>query len=358
MHYRYLAAPLAVGAALLFAGGAQAHGLSRQAVYTQTNSAAGNAVQVLARGDDGRLVPAGSYATGGLGTSAGLGSQGAVALSDNGRVLLAVDAGSNDVAAFRVERGGLQLVGRVPSRGVFPVSVAVHGHDAYVLNAGGVANVAVFRLSDKGVLTPRFVGRAPLSTLNAGAAQVAVAPSGKALVVTEKATSQLETFPLRRGIPGDPVVTPSSGPTPFGFAFDRRGTAVVSEASNSTASSYRLARDGGLRLISASVPTLQGAACWVAITPDGRFAYTGNAATGSITGFAIARDGALTRLAADGRSASTPRPNDLAIAGGYLYAINPNVGTVTAYRIAADGSLDALPAVTGLPTGLAGLAAA
>jgi 6-phosphogluconolactonase (cycloisomerase 2 family) len=273
-------------------------------------------------------------------------------------VLLAVDAGSNDVAAFRVERGGLQLVGRVPSRGVFPVSVAVHGHDAYVLNAGGVANVAVFRLSDKGVLTPRFVGRAPLSTLNAGAAQVAVAPSGKALVVTEKATSQLETFPLRRGIPGDPVVTPSSGPTPFGFAFDRRGTAVVSEASNSTASSYRLARDGGLRLISASVPTLQGAACWVAITPDGRFAYTGNAATGSITGFAIARDGALTRLAADGRSASTPRPNDLAIAGGYLYAINPNVGTVTAYRIAADGSLDALPAVTGLPTGLAGLAAA
>jgi 6-phosphogluconolactonase len=358
MHYRFLAAPLAVGAALLFAAGAQAHGLSRQAVYTQTNSAAGNAVQVLARGDDGRLAPAGSYATGGLGTSAGLGSQGAVALSDNGRVLLAVDAGSNDVASFRVERGGLELVGRVPSRGEFPVSVAIHGHDAYVLNAQGVANVAVFRLSDNGVLTPRFGGRAPLSTLNAGAAQVAVAPSGKALVVTEKASSQLETFPLRRGIPGDPVVTPSSGPTPFGFAFDRRGTAVVSEASNSTASSYRLAPEGGLRLISASVPTLQGAACWVAITPDGRFAYTGNAATGSITGFAIARDGALTRLVADGRSASTPRPNDLAIVDGYLYAINPNVGTVTAYRIAADGSLDALPAVAGLPTGLAGLAAA
>ena len=60
MHYRFLAAPLAVGAALLFAAGAQAHGPSRQAVYTQTNSAAGNAVQVLARGDDGRLTPAGT----------------------------------------------------------------------------------------------------------------------------------------------------------------------------------------------------------------------------------------------------------------------------------------------------------
>jgi 6-phosphogluconolactonase len=358
MPRRFFAAPIAVGAALLFAGGAQAKSGPPQAVYTQTNSAAGNAVQVLARGDDGSLTPAGSFPTGGRGTSAGLGSQGAVALSPDGRVLLAVDAGSNDVAAFRVQQDGLQLVGRVPSRGDFPVSVAIHGGNAYVLNAGNVADVAAFRLSRDGVLTPRFGGRAPLSASPAGAAEVAVAPDGSALVVTEKATQQLETFPLRHGLPGDPVVTPSSGPVPFGFAFDPRGTAIVSEASNSTVSSYRLAAGGGLQLITASAQTLQGAACWVAVTPDGRFAYTGNAATGSITGFAIGADGALTRLAADGRSASTPRPNDLAIAGGYLYAINPNVGTVTAYRIAADGSLDALPAVTGLPTGLAGLAAA
>ena len=47
----------------------------------------------------------------------------------------------------------------------------------------------------------------------------------------------------------------------------------------------------------------------------------------------------------------------MAIAGGYLYAINPNVGQVTAYRIGDNGSLTALPAASGLPTGLAGLAA-
>lgn len=92
---------------------------------------------------------------------------------------------------------------------------------------------------------------------------------------------------------------------PFGFAFSGRGDVVVSEASASTVSSYRLGI-GGLRLISASVPTLQGAACWIAVTPDGRFAYSGNAATGSITGFALGRDGSLTRLAADGRSADAP----------------------------------------------------
>jgi 6-phosphogluconolactonase (cycloisomerase 2 family) len=352
------AAPLAVGAALLFAGGAQAHGFAPQAVYTQTNALSGNAVQVLTRGDDGRLTPAGSVPTGGLGTSAGLGAQGAVALSDDGRTLLAVDAGSNDVAAFRVERrgGGLSLIGRFPSRGQMPVSVTTHGNSAYVLNAGGIANVAAFRLRN-GNLEPRFGGRAPLSVINAGAAQVSVSPDGSALVVTEKAANQLETFPLRRGRPGDPVVTPSSGPVPFGFAFDRWGDAIVSEAANSTASSYRLGADGALRLVSASVQTLQGAACWVTVTPDSRFAYTGNAATGSITGLAIGRDGTLTRITSDGRTASSPRPNDLAIAGGYLYAINPNVGTITGYRIQRDGHLDALPAATGLPTGLSGLAA-
>jgi 6-phosphogluconolactonase len=353
--FRPTAAPLAVAGTLLFAGAAQAH--TSPAVYTETNSAAGNAVEVLTRGADGHLTPSGSVPTGGQGTSAGLGSQGAVALSGDHRVLLAVDAGTNDVASFRVTRTGLTLVGRVPSRGTMPVSVAIRGRNAYVLNAAGVANVAAFHLSGDGTLTPRFGGRAPLSVLNAGAAQVGVAPDGSALVVTEKTANQLETFPLRHGIPGDPVLTPSSGPVPFGFAFDNRNDAIVSEASNSTVSSYRL-RDGALGLVTASAQTLQGAACWVATTPDGRFAYTGNAATGSISGFAIAADGSLTRLTSDGRTASSPRPNDLAIAGGYLYAINPIAGSVTIYRINGDGTLDGLGAATGLPQGLAGLAAA
>ena len=352
------AGPLAVGAALLFASGAQAHGLPTQAVYTQTNDQNGNAVQVLARGADGRLTPAGSYATGGRGTSAGLGSQGAVALSANHRVVLAVDAGTNDIASFRVTRDGLTPAGRVPSRGTMPVSVTIHGNNAYVLNAGGVANVAAFRLGGDGTLTPRFGGREPLSALNAGAAEVAVSPDGGSLVVTEKAAQQLETFPLQHGLPGDPAITPSSGPVPFGFAFDGAGDAIVSEASNSTVSSYRVGDDGALHVITASAQTLQGAACWVAVTPDNRFAYTGNAATGSISGFAIGHDGSLTRITSDGRTASSTRPNDLAIAGGYLYAINPIAGSVTEYRINGDGTLDGLGAVTGLSNTLAGLAAA
>jgi hypothetical protein len=175
--------------------------------------------------------------------------------------------------------------------------------------------------------------------------------------VTERQSNRIETFPLRFGRIGAPVVTASSGAVPFGFGFSARGDLVVSEAGASTVSSYRLAGNGAARVISASLPVGQGAACWVAVTRDGRFAYTGNA-SGSISGFSIERDGALTALNADGLTALAPRPNDLAVAGDYLYAVNPAAGEVTAYRILGDGRLVQLPGATGLGAGqLAGLAA-
>src|SRR5216117_572914 len=54
-----------------------------RAVYTVTNQVAGNAVAVFNRGADGTLRAAGQVATGGTGTGGGLGSQGAVALSND-----------------------------------------------------------------------------------------------------------------------------------------------------------------------------------------------------------------------------------------------------------------------------------
>ena len=86
-----------------------------RAVYTLTNQVAGNAVAVFNRAADGTLSAAGTIATGGTGVGAGLGSQGAVALSDDGRWLFAVNAGSNDVSVLRVRRSGLSLASRTAS---------------------------------------------------------------------------------------------------------------------------------------------------------------------------------------------------------------------------------------------------
>src|SRR4051812_36956176 len=334
------AAPLAAGFVLLFAGSAMA---SDGAVYTQTNSLIGNAVHRLDRGPDGLLTPVAIYRTGGTGTGAGLGSQGAVALSDDGRVVIAVDAGSNDIASFRVgRRGHLTLVDRQPSGGVLPNSVDIADGSAYVLNSGGTPNVTGFDVDGSGRIRARATVN--LSAGPLGAAQVSVAPGGRDLVVTERLSNRIETLPLKFGRIGAPVVTASSGAVPFGFAFSPRGDLIASEAGASTVSSYRLSGNGTARVITASLPVGQGAACWVAVTADGRFAYTGNA-TGSISGFAIGKDGALTALNADGLTATSPRPNDLAIAGRYLYAINPSAGEVTAYGIRDDGTLVQMPGV-------------
>jgi 6-phosphogluconolactonase len=280
-----------------------------------------------------------------------------VTLGAGSRLLFAVDAGSNEVTAFRVWRRGLARVDRDPSGGPLPVSVDAHRDRLYVLNAGEQPNVATFRVGGGGELW-RLSTR-PLSAGAAGAAQVSVSPDGDSLVVTERLSNRIETFPLDRwGRPGAPAITPSSGAVPFGFAFSHRGDLVVTEASASTVSSYRLHR-GSLRLVSASVATNQGAACWAVVTENGRYAYTGNASTGSISGLAIGRDGSLRLLTPDGRSADAPRPNDLALSEGsrYLYAINPGVGEITAYRVRSDGSLQALDAGAGLAVGAAGLAA-
>ena len=189
-------------------------------------------------------------------------------------------------------------------------------------------------------------------------------PDGGSLIVSERLSNRLETLALDRfGRPGAPRVTPSSGTVPFGFDFGRRDEVIVSEAGLSTVSSYRLGRFGALRTVTASLAVNQGAACWVAVSPDGRFAYTGNA-SGSISGFEIGRGGSLTALDADGLTAVVaPSPRDLAFSddGSFLYAVSPGNATaaaqVTGYRVRRDGSLELVtsaPAAAGITGAAAG----
>ena len=329
---------------LLLASNAMAGSL-----YTQTNDPAGNTVQRFDRAPDGSLTPAGTFATGGAGLASLGGRQGAVELSGDGRYLYAINAGSDSVSVFRA--GHTRLIDVVSSRGVAPASIAEHRGRVYILNSGGTPSVAAFRRWFDGSLKP--IGTRELAPGADGAAQVSVTPDGRSLVVSERVSNRLETLPLDRwGRPGAPVVTASSGAVPFGFGITRHGTIVVSEAGASTVSSYRL--DGSLRTVTASLPVGQGAACWVAVSPNGRFAYTGNAA-GGITGFAVGRGGSLTAL---GTTNLVPSPRDLDFdrTGRFLHAVSPG-GQVTSYRVGRDGSLTlagTAPAAAGI-TGAAAL---
>ena len=351
---RALVLALAIVPSITFAQGAGG-------VYVITNSPAGNAVVVYDRAGSGTLTPAGVYPTGGSGTGAGLGSQGAVIVTEDRRFLFAVNAGSNSVSSFRIRPEGLELAGTVSSGGVLPTSVTYAGGLLYVLNAGGTNNITGFSVDPKGRLTPLAGSTRPLSEASTSPAQVGFNDDGDALIVTERATNRIDVFEIAEdGHPIGPFVSPSAGPTPFGFAVDKRNTVLVSEAgAGGGASTYRL-RAGTLDAASSMLMTGQRAACWAVVTKNGRYGYVTNAGTGNISGFAIAQDGSAVLLDADGITALTGgNPTDVAVShdSQYLYARVAGLSAIAIFRINADGSLTALPPLTGTPAGLGGLAA-
>src|SRR6202042_1741740 len=77
-------------------------------VYVNDNTAGTNTIAAFDRHADGSLTPeAGSpFAAGGAGTGSGLASQGAIQITDNGRHVVAVDAGSNQISVLRIRSDG------------------------------------------------------------------------------------------------------------------------------------------------------------------------------------------------------------------------------------------------------------
>ena len=356
---RVVPALIALAASPFAPVAAHANGAHHRAVFTLTNATAGNAVAVFDRSGDGRLSPAGTVSTSGTGTGGGLGSQGALVLSRDGRRLFAVNAGSDSIAELAVRGRHVRLVTTVPSGGTMPISLTVHGRLVYVLNAGGAANIAGFRIGRHG-LTPIAGSAQPLGAGSAGPAEVAFTPDGSTLVVTEKTSSTIDTYPVdAAGVAGAPTVSSSAGATPFGFDFDRHGHLLVSEAGG-TASSYDVAASG-VSVITGALATGQAAPCW--LVHAGRFAYTANGGSGTISGFRIGRDGSLTLLDASGVTAnlgagSHPLDETVTRHGGrFLYNLTDGLHRITGFRINHDGSLSQVSVTTGLPVGAAGIVA-
>lgn len=357
--HRTLIAAVIGTAAASTAFAAEEGGMRAGRIFTSTNSAAGNEVLVFGNDPAGALALLARFPTQGLGTSAGLGSQGAVTLSGDGRWLFVVNAGSNSVSTFAVRPAGLLLASVQDSGGLRPISVAEHEGLVYVLNADGAGNVAGFR-NQQGTLVPVAGSMRPLSAAGGtGPAQVGIGPEGDVLLVTEKTTAHLTSYALAGdGSAGAPVVTASSGATPFGFAFDRRGRVFVTEAPGSALSSYRF--DGATpKLVSASVPNGQAAACWAAVSPNGRFAFTANAGSGNVSSYAIARDGSVTLLeGAAGSTGANSGPVDMAMPrhGRSLAVLAGRSAMVVNFSVAADGTLTPAGAAAGF-AGMAGVAA-
>lgn len=334
---------------------------STGAVFALTNATTGNAVMMWPRQADGSLGAPVTVATGGNGTGAGLGSQGAVVVTPDRRMLFAVNAGSNTVSSLALTPWGLRLLDVAPSGGVMPTSVTYDDGVLYVLNAGTPNSISGLRVDHRGRLRPLSGSTRPLSGAATAPAQVSFTRDGRSLVVTERGTNTIDVYTVDDdGRADGPYTYASAGPVPFGFALSRRNTLFVSEAgAGGGASSYHVDRGGVLTPVTSMVMTGQRAACWAILSKNERFGYVTNAGTGNISGFSIDRDGALALLNADGVTATTGgNPTDMAMSrnGRYLYARVSALSQIAIFTVNADGSLTALPALTGTPAGLVGLA--
>jgi 6-phosphogluconolactonase len=336
------------------------------AVYVQTNDATANEVIAFSRAGDGALSPLGRYSTGGRGTgSPHLASAGSVVLSDDGRWLLVVNAGSDELSLFAVRPDGLRLASRAGSGGSKPVSVAVSGALVYVLN-NGTPSISGFRIAD-GTLAAIPASTRNLSSADADPAQVLFTPGGTVLIVTERGTDTISSYVIdERGFARGPATIRSSGRTPYGFGLTADGLLIVSEAFGGTtgaaaASSYAVSGAGELTMLSGSVGDTRSEVCWVALSKDDRFAYVTNFGDGTVSCYEITADRGLRLHEPVAGSARQGEKGirDEAISGDgrYLYAIDPDARKLFGWAVGPGGQLTPAGEYGGVPGTVAGLAA-
>jgi len=344
--------------------------LAQPAVYTLANATGNNQVSAYLRSSAGNLSRKGRFTTGGAGLGGGLGSQGALAWDARTQRFFAVNTGDNSISMLAIDAdGNLATLSTVPSGGMHPVSIAVHGNLVYVANQGNVtatavdANISGFMISGND-LVPITNSTQPLSaTTDVHPTDITFSPDGKWVLVAERLASKLDTFKLVNGAAQPGTFGTSAGMQPFAFDWTPEGFLVVAEVGNGTAtgssvSSYGINDSGALTPITSALPTLQGAACW--IVAAGGFAYIANAASATITGVAVAEDGHLALHEASGVTATTGNgATDLAVTPdrGYLYSLAGNPKTIHVFGIGSDGSLATLPTLSGVSGTAAGLVA-
>ncbi len=348
------------------------------AVYTMSNDPSGNAVLVFNRAADGSLTPGGAFSTGGLGTGGrepdlGLANAGALALSENHRLLFVVNPGSDDVSVFAVKEKGLELLDRESSGGREPISVTSKGNLVYVLNAGGNVgasdNITGFVVTPEGKLLQLSDSTRPLSAAVTAPAQIKFTPDGTVLVVTEKATNIIDTYTVGKdGRATGPIVTPSDAKTPFGFYLGNGNQLFISDDFSDapgagSLSSYLVFDDGSLELVSSAVPANETGACWTVVSHDGRFTYIANTVSSTVSLYKIDRRHGSVTFDQSFQSLFSPTDLDVSGDGRFLYVLNPDIngqgspGINVFRRNERDGSLIPLPGVSGLPTSVDGLVA-
>ena len=92
---------------------------------------------------------------------------------------------------------------------------------------------------------------------------------------------------------------------------------------------------------------------------DGRFAFTGDTGSGTVSTFSVSHEGELTLLGSADTGGVASVPIDLALSrdGRFLYVLASFSGAVKGFRIENDGSLTPVGGANGLPITIQGIVA-
>lgn len=338
-------------------------------VYVNENTAVTNTIAAFDRHANGSLTPSAvaSYAAGGAGSGSGIGSQGALQFSSDGKYILAADAGSSQISVLGVNAdGSLTPVAGSPvsSGGRKPVSIAVHGSLVYVANAGaGGSNYTGFTLSTAGQLTPLAASTVALSD-SANPGDVLFNSTGTNLIGTEINTSVIDSFTVGSdgrltAAAGSPFLAQGLGPFGSEFRPTNPSQLFVSNAHNGgvllgTVSAFNVDSAGNLTSIGSSpYADNQNAPCWVEISHDGNYLFTVNTASSSISSYSIRTDGSLQLLGATAFGGGVHGEEDARLDpnGNDLYVVDSSSNKVSAFHVESGTLTEVASSPVSLPAG-------
>jgi 6-phosphogluconolactonase (cycloisomerase 2 family) len=342
---------------------------SQSALFVETDASAGNSVISYHQASDGTISLAGTYSTGGLGATAAsatadpLASQDGLLLANHGEDLLAANPGSDTVTVFAVDGTQLRVIQKISSGGLFPDSIAASGRYVAVANAGGAGSVAEFQWVN-GELAPlagqvRSLGLSNTTPpdFHHGPGELAYTPNGQHLIITTKlSTNAYDVFSVgfNGALSSAPVVTPAVNALPFSFVFDAAGNVVATEASNSSATTYRVNANGSLTSLG-TVSDGASALCWIS-GANGYF-YGSNAGSGTVSSFSENASGAPVLVNATAATAHAGTTDSVVSPNGqFFYVESGGAGTIDAFAIGAGGTLTPIETLFNIPVASEGLA--
>ena len=333
------------------------------AVYSSTNSPAGNSVVVHAVYADGTvsfssLVPTGG--NGGAGTPGavdGLFSQDSVVVG--GGCLFVVNAGSNTISAFKIQPDqptSITLLNTVPSGGDFPIAVAYSGPKMLLcaLNGGANNGVQCFTATDSGLVALPSSTYQPLGVMETTPPS---GPGGSLSDITFNTDGSL-LFVSAKGVPG-------SNRTNNGFI----ATFTVSGA-GATATLSMVAKSSPMgSVLPFSLTLLPGTDTIVYTDPSSGYgvaSYTANGALSASAIYPVPGQGAdcwstysaatwhvylsdpgakmINEVSVNGTQSTlvkqypTVGTLDIAVGGQYLYALAPRLTGIEVFAVASPGN--------------------